>query len=116
MLKIIAMFKFRADKPHEESMSYWNDVHSTVVPKCLPQSRRYVQNVPVPIRGKDWGYDGVSELWFEDMAAIRDSFEGPLADDLRKDEENFADADRSHWIIVSENEVIAFSPTAGASA
>ncbi len=107
MLKIVAMFKFVQDKPHEESLRYWTEVHSTVVPRCLPQCRRYVQNVPVPVRSKEWDFDGVSELWFDDMNAIREAFAGPLADELRADEANFADPDRSTWIITQENEVIA---------
>ena len=110
MLKIVAMVKFRQDKPYEECRTYWNEVHSTVIPRCLPECRRYIQNIPVDIKSKKWVVDGVAELWFDDMDSIRRSFEGDLAEQLREDELNFADSSQSNWVIVNEKEVIALSP------
>jgi uncharacterized protein (TIGR02118 family) len=106
MPKIIAMFKFRDDKPYEERREHWNTVHSKVVWRSLPECRRYVQNVAVRVRSRQWDYDGVAELWFDDMDSIRRAFEGPLADELRADELNFADMESSTWMIVNENDVI----------
>ncbi|MEV0663785.1 EthD family reductase [Actinomadura luteofluorescens] len=116
MPKIIAMFKFRDDKPYEECREHWNVVHSEVVARSLPECRRYVQNVAVRVRSQKWDYDGVAELWFDDMDAIRRSFDGPLADDLRADEHNFADMGSSTWMIVNENEVISGAGSQGGTA
>jgi uncharacterized protein (TIGR02118 family) len=110
--KIIAMFKFRDDKPYDECREHWQTVHSQVVTRSLPECRRYVQNVAVPVRSRDWTFDGVAELWFDDMDSIRRSFEGPLADELRADELNFANMESSTWMIVREHEV---TPTAETS-
>ncbi|TDB90635.1 EthD family reductase [Actinomadura sp. KC216] len=116
MPKIIAMFKFRDDKPYEECREHWKTVHSEVVTRSLPECRRYIQNVGVRVRSKAWEYDGVAELWFDDMDAIRRSFEGSRADELRADELNFADMSSSTWMIVNENEVFPGPGTAGTSA
>jgi len=106
MPKIIAMFKFRDDKPYEECREHWRSVHSKVVSRSLPECRRYVQNVAVPVRSRKWDYDGVAELWFDDMDSIRRSFESSSADELRADELNFADMESSTWMIVREDEII----------
>lgn len=105
MLKIIAMFKFRPDKSYDECRSYWTDVHAELIATHLPECRRYVQDVPVDIQSRTWSVDGVAELWFDDLDSIRRSFRGELADRLRQDETNFADASQSTWLIVSENDV-----------
>lgn len=106
MLKIIAMFTFRDDRPHDECLEHWQTIHSKVVARSLPECRRYLQNLPVRVRSREWDYDGVAELWFDDMESIRRSFESPLADELRADEHNFANMKASTWMIVTESEVI----------
>jgi uncharacterized protein (TIGR02118 family) len=103
MLKIIAAFSFRKDKPYEECRRYWLEEHCKTVERCMPECRKYVQNIGVPIKGRSWPFDGFAEIWFDDMAAIRRSFEGPLADQLREDELVFSPGgDKSAWVIVNE--------------
>ena len=105
MLKIIAMFNFRPDMSYDAARDYWNEVHNDVVRKCLPECRRYIQNIAVPVRSQQWDYDGVSELWFDDMESIKRSFSGPLNEALVADEEKFAVNKR--WMIVNESPVFA---------
>lgn len=103
MLKIIAAFKFREDKPYEECKRYWLEEHPRIVTANYPECRRYIQNVAVPVRSRSWPYDGVAEIWFDDMAALRRNFVGPMADAVREDELVFsAGGDRSDWLIVQE--------------
>ena len=103
MLKIIAPFKFRTDKPYEECAKYWVEVHSQTVAACLPECKKYIQNLAVPVRSRAWPFDGVAEIWFEDMSAIRRSFQGELADRLREDELVFSPGgEASAWMITEE--------------
>jgi uncharacterized protein (TIGR02118 family) len=104
MLKIITTFNFRPDMSREEAQRYWNETHNKIVRRCLPECRKYVQNVPVPVGSRSWDYDGISELWFDDMESIKRSFSGPLNDELVADEENFAVNKR--WLIVNENSIV----------
>ena len=102
-LKIVAPFHFRADTPREECERYWIEEHAKVVEACLPECRRYVQNIAVPVRSRTWPFGGVAEIWFDDMDAIRRSFEGELAEQLRKDERVFSPGgDLAEWMIVRE--------------
>ena len=103
MLKIVAPFQFRSDKSNEECERYWVEEHWKVVQSNLPECRKYVQNVAVPVGSRAWPFDGVAEIWFDDMAAIRRSFEGPLAEELREDERVFSPGgDLASWMIVQE--------------
>ncbi len=103
MLKIVSTFKFRPDKPFDECRDYWLNHHKDAVAEYLPECRRYVQNVVVPVRGREWPFHGVAEIWFDDMASIRRSFEGPKAALLREDEMVFsAGGDQSSWAVVEE--------------
>ena len=110
MLKIIAMFDFRPDLSREQAQDYWNNTHNDVVRRCLPECRKYVQNISVPVRTQKWDFDAVSELWFDDMESIRRSFSGPLNDELVADEHNFAVNKR--WMIVTENSIFETSSVA----
>lgn len=103
MVKVIALFHFNGERPREEQIQYWLNEHAAVIKRCLPEVRRYVQSVPIPVRSRSWAYDAVSELWFDNVASVRRSFEGPLADELRVDEQVFAQPG-FEWIIASEVE------------
>jgi uncharacterized protein (TIGR02118 family) len=106
MLKIISTFRFRADKPYEECKRYWLEEHRKIVESNYPECRRYIQNITVPVRSRSWPFDGVAEIWFDDMDAIRRNFRGPLADAVREDEQVFsAGGDQSDWAIVEEIEI-----------
>jgi hypothetical protein len=82
--------------------------------------RRYVQvhTRPSPLaelvsasRGGADGYDGVAELWFDDvqtLATSAASAEGAAAGaELLEDERRFIAVDRSPLFLAEENEVIA---------
>lgn len=103
MLKIVAPFRFRTDKPYDECVRYWLEEHKKIVESNFPECRRYVQNLAVPVKARTWPFDAVAEIWFDDMGAIKRTFEGPLAEEVRKDELVFSyGGDKSHWTIVTE--------------
>jgi uncharacterized protein (TIGR02118 family) len=103
MLKIIAPFRFRTDKPYEECVRYWLEEHKKIVESNMPECRKYVQNLTVPVKSQAWPFDGVAEIWFDDMAAIKRTFQGPLAEAVRQDELVFSPGgDKSDWAIVNE--------------
>jgi uncharacterized protein (TIGR02118 family) len=70
----------------EEFSQHWFEVHGPLGAK-LPGLRRYVQNHAVPeaytIRGMT--HDGWSELWFDDLDALRHAYASPEWQALRED-------------------------------
>lgn len=105
MLKIIAPFNFVDGQPKEQSLAHWNNKHPEVVRRCIPTAERYVQNVPIRISGRTWSFDGVSELWFPDMDAIKRGFGDPeLQRELHEDEDRFAKREEL-WLISNEIQI-----------
>lgn len=105
MLKVIAPFNFVDSQPKAESLDYWNTRHPEVVRRCIPTAERYVQNVPIRMSDRTWSFDGVSELWFPDMDAIKRGFGDPeLQRQLHADEDRFAKREEL-WLITNEIQI-----------
>lgn len=103
MVKIVAFVRHRADWSFDQFARHWIEQHSEIV-RGLPGLRGYVQNPAVQIEGRDWPYDGMAELWFDDLNAVREAFRGPEADAVRADEDRFVG--ELVWFIADEKPVI----------
>jgi uncharacterized protein (TIGR02118 family) len=102
MLKIIGMYNFRPDVPLEQCVRHWTTVHPGVVRRTVPGVQRYVQDVPVRMSRRSWPYSAISELWFDDMAAIKTAYGSPeLAAERIADESIFMTQEYS-WLIAEE--------------
>jgi uncharacterized protein (TIGR02118 family) len=76
--KRLGILRKREDMTHEQFVKYWTGTHAKLVMK-LPNLRRYSVNFVDRERFPKFGYDGFSELWFdneEEMAAAWASPEG----------------------------------------
>lgn len=71
--------------------AHWEKVHGPLVAK-QPQIRRYVQSHTLMSEyadGQAPDFDGVTEVWFENTAAMREAVAAPLWAEVLEDEENF---------------------------
>ena len=78
MYKVIWLVKFRSDKPREEVVRWWREVHGPLAAKT-PGMVRYVQNywvkplehdTQLPTAGETH-FDGHAEHWFEDFETYK---------------------------------------------
>ena len=106
MLKQITWFRRRADLSREAFAQHWNTRHAAIVSQ-LPGLRRYVQN-HVTADGGD--VDGVAEVWFDDIEAMRANVGRPELDRIRADEPNFLDIDSMGTLVVEPSVVIDGAP------
>jgi uncharacterized protein (TIGR02118 family) len=102
MLKIVSVIKRRPDLTFEQFIEHWQQRHPAFVTQ-LPGLRRYIQNPAVPHPRRTWPWDGMAELWFDDMRAIKLAFESPAADRVREDEQNFIG--EQQWFIATEHPI-----------
>ncbi len=94
MLKVAVTFKRKPGMGLEAFQDYWRTRHADVVCR-LPGLRRYVQSHPLPAgysKG-ELARDGVAELWFDDLAALKHLATTPEYRDLEEDEARFIDRD-----------------------
>ena len=106
MIKLVYCITKKAGLTDEEFFHYWESVHGPIGAR-IPRLRRLVQSRRLTIPGdkSQPDYDGIAELWFDDMEALlaaRQSAEWKIS---TKDEENFIDHSKVAYF-VSEERVI----------
>ncbi len=99
MIKQATFFKRRPDLEPAAFHDYWRNRHPEFVCR-LPGLKRYVQNHAI---ADDGPFDGIAEVWFEDMDAMRANAGAPELDAVRADEANFLDTAGMGGIIADEH-------------
>ena len=99
MIKMVD-FLVRADEySHEEFAERWEGEHAAIA-KDLPGLRKYTTAVPTNPDAVE--YDGVLELYFDDMAALNEAFESGIGQDVQADAAEFIDLEAGPTLVVDE--------------
>ena len=104
MLKQLSIFRRREDLSQEAFRDYWRNRHPEVVTR-LPGIRRYVQNHVTAVLRGDPGWDGIAEVWFDDIESMRANAGSPVLADIRADEANFIAAGSMVLIVTDEHAI-----------
>jgi len=88
MFKLIILLKKKQSMSDEEFAKYWLDVHAPLAKK-MPGLRKYVVNVVRRPPNREPDYNGVVELWFDDVQAMKDAFASREGRVTQKDTEAF---------------------------
>ena len=102
MLKQLSIFRRREDLSQEAFRDYWRNRHPEVVTR-LPGIRRYVQNHVTAVLRGDPVWDGIAEVWFDDIESMRANVGSQVLADIRADEANFIAADSMVSIVTHEH-------------
>lgn len=102
MLKQVTIIKKRPDLSADAFEEHWRTRHAEVVCE-LPGLRRYVQNHMAAAGSR---VDGIAEVWFDDIDAMRANVGHPALEAIRADERNFIDVDTMDSIIVEPATII----------
>jgi uncharacterized protein (TIGR02118 family) len=95
MIKVVYCVTKKAGLTDEEFFRYWENIHGPIGAR-IPRLRKLIQShrLIVPGDGERHDYDGVAELWFDDMEALRAARQSPEWKASTEDEENFIDHNR----------------------
>lgn len=113
MLKVDILVRRRPDLTHEQFIQHWRDVHAQLFssqPVVKQYVRRYVQsrtiaNPPQGVLLAD--YDGIAQLWFDDMAGFHGVFSSQnYRDVIRVDEQKFTDPKRVEFLFSEETPIM----------
>lgn len=102
MLKQLSIFRRREDLPQETFRDYWRNRHPEVVTR-LPGIRRYVQNHVTRVLRGEPAWDGIAEVWFDDIESMRANAGSQVLADIRADEANFIAAGSMVSIVTHEH-------------
>jgi uncharacterized protein (TIGR02118 family) len=111
MVKVITVIKRKEGMSREEFSRYWEKEHGPLIAKVFPGVQRYVQNhaLKLPGRSGEPQFDGVVEMWFEDMAAwekASEFFRGDEGQIIRDDEEKFINRSEMVFLVAEEKVII----------
>ena len=104
MLKQVTFISKHPNLSMDDFETHWRTRHAEVVCE-LPGLRRYVQN-HMPAPGGELGIDGVAEVWFDDLDAMRANVGHPALDRIRADERTFIDVETMTSIIAEPATII----------
>jgi uncharacterized protein (TIGR02118 family) len=106
MIKLVYCITKKPGLTDEEFFHYWKNVHGPIGAR-IPGLRRLVQSHRLQISGdvRLADFDGVAELWFDDIAALlkaQQSLEWKISSE---DEQNFIDLSKIAYFVSEEHEI-----------
>lgn len=107
MVKVVYCF---ARAPHltmAHFSEYWEKVHGPIGAR-IPGLRRLVQSVAVPVGPglPPSDFDGVAELWFDDLEALAAARATPEWRASTADEANLIDPQRTAYMVTEERTIV----------
>ncbi|WP_435318362.1 EthD family reductase [Haloarchaeobius sp. TZWSO28] len=99
MIKLVNLLVRADDLTHEEFAEYWYEEHVPLA-KDLPHAKKYVTSVPNSPEHSE--YDGIVELYFEDMGDLKAAFDSDVGKEVMADLEKFAKPDEGPTMYVEE--------------
>ena len=106
--KLIFQLKRKPGLSLAEARTYWIEVHGPIVCK-LPGLRRYVQShlVDAAYEYAEPKWDGVAQLWVDDVAAMQQMLESPeFRQEAWPDGEKFLDLSIARSFVAQEHHVV----------
>jgi uncharacterized protein (TIGR02118 family) len=94
VVKFIITVKRKPGMSQKEFAKYWKEVHGPKVRDNVPGLIKYIQNHRLEVNDDESTYDGIAEMYFEDMTAFDRQNKWFLSDAgrvIRDDEINFLD-------------------------
>jgi len=110
MIKLVYCITKRPTLSDQEFFDYWKNIHGPIGAR-IPNLRRLAQSHRISIPGdtRPPDYDGVAELWFDDIESLLAARRSPEWKASTDDEINFIDHKRVAYF-VSEEHVIMEQP------
>lgn len=113
MVKFSIFLRKRNEMSHEDFVYYHKTNHAplfTSLPEVKQYVRKYTQchGLPVSLPGMPEAYyDGITELWFDDVESIGKVFSSEnYMQKIRPDEEKFLDLQKCGFLVGTENLVL----------
>jgi uncharacterized protein (TIGR02118 family) len=108
MIKLVYCFARKRDLSFEEFSRYWRDVHGPIGAR-IPGVRRLVQSEAIhdPRDVQAPTFDGMAELWFDDIEAVLRARSSPEWEASTADERHFIDHNRTAYFLSYERTVAA---------
>ena len=110
MIKLVYCITKKAGLTDEEFFHYWENIHGPIGAR-ISRLRKLVQSHRLTLPGDRYrsGYDGMAELWFDDLEALLAARQSSEWKASTADEANFIDHTKVAYF-VSEERIILDEP------
>ena len=107
MIKVVYCITKKPSLSHEAFFDYWENVHGPLGAR-IPGLRRLVQSQRVTVEEDTHppDYDGVAELWFDDVEALLTARRSPEWKAATEDESNFVDHGKVAYFVSQEHMIL----------
>ena len=104
MIKLVYCITKKAGLTDQEFFDYWKNIHGPIGAR-IPGLRRLVQSHRLTVPGDKYqpDYDGMAELWFDDMEALLAARQSPQWKAASQDEVNFIDHKKVAYFVSEEH-------------
>jgi len=107
VIKLVYCITKKAGLSDDQFVHYWRTIHGPLGAR-IPGLRRLVQSQRVSVSGdrRAADYDGVAELWFDDIAALLRARQSPEWKAASDDEANFIEGGKVAYLVTQEHIVL----------
>jgi uncharacterized protein (TIGR02118 family) len=107
MVKLVYCICRKQGLSRDEFRRYWAEVHGPIGAR-IPGLRKLVQShaVPAPGDARPSDFDGMAELWFDDVSALARARQSPEWQASTADEAHFIDPARCASFVSEERQIL----------
>ena len=112
MVKLVYCITKKPGRYDDEFFRYWQNIHGPIGAR-IPGLRRLVQSHRVNVSGdsapasqRASDYDGMAELWFDNVEALLAARQSPEWKASTEDEANFVDHKRVAYFVSEEHVIL----------
>ena len=107
MIKLVYCITKKAGLTDEEFFRYWENVHGPIGAR-IPRLRKLIQSHRLTVPGDKHrhDYDGMAELWFDDLGTLLAARQSPEWKASTEDEKNFVDHRKVAYFVSDEHIIL----------
>jgi uncharacterized protein (TIGR02118 family) len=107
MVKLVYCICRKQGLGRDEFRRYWAEVHGPIGAR-IPGLRKLVQSYAIPVSGeaRQSDFDGMAELWFDDVSALARARQSPEWQASTADEAHFVDPARCTSFVSEERLIL----------
>jgi uncharacterized protein (TIGR02118 family) len=107
MVKLVYCICRKQGLSRDEFRRYWAEVHGPIGAR-IPGLRKLVQSYAIPVSGeaRQRDFDGMAELWFDDVSALARARQSPEWQASTADEAHFVDPARCTSFVSEERQIL----------
>jgi len=111
MIKLVYCITKKPSLTDQEFFHYWKNIHGPIG-RRIPGLRKLVQSHRLTLPGdhRPPDYDGMAELWFDNLEALQAARKSPEWKASTEDETNFIDPSKVAWFISEEHTIPGVEP------